>query len=256
MVEGSLKTRRPYYHFSVDDVFGSFVEVSDRQLSLFDHPFFRFLKDIHEEFKASVSLYLFYQENEHGRMRTLAEVSDANKNVLRENQWLQLGPHALDYDTPPHAQSPAEQVKTFDAIYTEMERFADRGARSKWVRLHYFSESYELAEYFKKRGVEALLSTDKAAVSYRLPTLEKERLRNVGVCDYQGMTFVRSHLRVETLVHDGVPPYDVCDVIEPILSRAGHIVIMTHEYELSRPEVRAMTISALRCFKKYGVGSL
>lgn len=256
MVEGSLKTRRPYYHFSVDDVFGAFVEVSDRQLSLFDHPFFRFLKDIHEEFKASVSLYLFYQENEHGRMRTLAEVSDANKNVLRENQWLQLGPHALDGDTPPHTQDPAEQVKIFDAIYQEIERFSDEGGRSKWVRLHYFSESYELAEYFKRRGVEALLSTDKEAVSYRLPALEKERLKNEGSIDYQGMTFVRTHLRVETLVDKGVPPNKVYEIIEPTLDRLGYIVLMTHEYELSRPEVRAMTASTLRCFKDHGISSL
>lgn len=253
---GVLEAHRPCYHFSVDDVFDAFIEVSDRQLSLFDHPFFRFLKDIHAEFDSNISLYLFYQKNIQGRLRTLAEVTDTNRNILRENEWLQLGPHALDYDTPPYAQTPTEQIKTFDAIYTEIDRFAEQGARSKWVRLHYFSESYELAEYFKAAGSNALLSTDKEAVSYRLPTFEKERLRNEGVVNYQGMTFVRSHLRIESLVRDGVVPHEVCGMIEPILTSFGHIVVMTHEYELARPEVRAMMVSTLQCFKEHGVGSL
>ena len=256
MAREMFETRRPWYHFSVDDVFDALIEVSDRQLPLFEHPFFRFLKEVHDEFGSHVSLYLFYQKSIQGRMRTLAGISEANAVAWEDNQWLQLGPHALDPETPPYAQSPSEQRKTFDAIYAELERFAAKGKRSKWVRLHYFSESYELAEYLKTKGVEALLSTDKEAVSYRLPIREKEQLRNEDVCAYRGMTFIRSHLRIETLVHDGVSSCAVYGAIKPILSRLGHIVIMTHEYELARPEVRAMTVSTLWRLKEHGVYSL
>jgi len=257
MEKGLMETRVPFYHFSVDDVFDSFIEVSDSQLPLFEHPLFQFLKNIHEECDANISLYLFYQKEIHGRMRTLAEVSDANKHILRINPWLQLGPHALDYNTPPYAQSPAEQTKVFDATYAEIERFAGSEGRSKWVRLHYFSESYELAEYFRTKGVTALLSTDKEAISYRMPASARKRLRDEGAVNHEGMTFVRTQFRVETLVRERMPaPDEVWTILESLLTRLGYTVMMTHEYELVRPEVRATAMSILRHFKNRGVCSL
>jgi hypothetical protein len=243
----------PSYHFSIDDVFDAFIEVSDSRLPLFDHPFFRFLKEAHDEFGANVSLYLLYQKKIRDRIRTLAEVSETNIETLRENRWLRFGPHALDYETPPYTQSPTEQITVFDAIYTEIERFAG-GGTSTWVRLHYFSESYELAEYFQTKGVEALLSTDKAAVSYRLPVYAQEQLSNQGIVNYKGMTFVRSHLRVETLARD-ISPRNVQRAIEPLLPHPGRVVVLTHEYELALPEVRAMAVAMLRYLKNRGVGS-
>jgi len=255
MTRLALETFTPFYHFSVDDVFDSFIEVSDRKMPLFEHPFFQFLKQVHNEFGTNVSLSLFYQKNLNGKMRTLTDVSDSIQDAFTENPWLRLGPHALDYDTPPYAQSPAEQIEVFDAIYAEIGRFAGSRAMSKWVRLHYFSESYELAEYLKAKGVTALLSTDKEAVSYRMPTYAKEHLGKVGSVEYEGMTFVRSHLRVETLVRDRVSSYEFHGTIESLLTRLGHAVIMTHECELAHPEVRAMTVSILRYFKHHSVRS-
>jgi len=257
MVGPSAIASAPFYHFSIDDVFDSFIEVSDSQLPLFKHPFFRFLKSIHEKYDATIALYLFYQKEIHGRLRTLAEVSDANKCALRTNPWLRLGPHALDYVTPPYAQSPAEQRKVFDAIYAEIDRFAGNEIMSKWVRLHYFSESYELAKYFRARGVEALLATDKDAVSYRLSIPAKERLRAKDAVDYEGMTFRRTHLRVETLVHERTPSlHEIWNLIEPFLTRSGCMVVMTHEYELMRPEIQAVTASIFRYFKEHDVSSV
>lgn len=257
MLGCSLQRRRPYYHFSVDDVFDSFIEVSDSRLALFDHPFFQFLKNIHDEFGAIVSLYLFYQNTIRGTLRTLAEVSDANKEVLNRSSWLRLGPHGLDYALPPYAQSSVEQARIFDAIYGEIDRFAGKGERSKWVRLHHFSESYELAQYFRPKGVSALLSTDKEAVSYRMPGYARERLRDEGAVSYEGMTFVRTHFRVEALVGERTSsPHEVQRTLASCLTRRGYAVVMTHEYELARPEVRAMTAAIFRYFKEYDVRGL
>ena len=116
----------------------------------------------------------FYQKSINGRLRTLKEVSGSLKDVFLENPWLHAGPHGLDNSTPPHLQQPDDQIEVFESIYEELQRFAGCNAMSKWIRLHQFSESYELAEYFKSKGVEALLSTDKDAVSYRLPENERE----------------------------------------------------------------------------------
>ena len=250
------KTHTRFYHFSVDDVFTSFIEVSDRKISLFEHPFFQFLKQVHTEFGSNVHLYLFYQKILNGTIRTLRDVSDSIKAEFEGNRWLHLGPHALDYDTPPYTQSSEEQIEVFDAIYSEIGRFAGKSMLSEWVRLHHFSESYELASYFRGKSVVALLSTDKRPISYRIPKYARKRLRNMGTVDYEGIAFVRSHLRVENFVGSGFSKNNVYKETDSLLTRPGWAVVLTHEQALMRPEVRAMTVSLLRYLKSRGVGSL
>ena len=234
------------FHFSVDDVFDAFVEVSDRRLPLFEHPFFAFLKRLHDDFGVSVDLYLFYRKTVDGRRRTLDEVAASIGDALRDHQWLRLGPHALDYDTPPYAQTPPERQRAFDAIYAQLDRFAAGGGRSKWLRLHFFSEAYENGPYFRTRDVEALLTTDKPVVSYRLADPERRRLEERGRIDYGGITLIRSHFRMEGLADAGLEAEAVARALDAILDRYGVAVLLTHESLLDRPEVRQMTVTALR----------
>lgn len=234
------------YHFSVDDVFDAFVEVSDRRVPLFEHSFFAFLKRLHEDFGASVDLYLFYRKTMNGRCRTLDEVAASIGDALLEHPWLRLGPHALDWDTPPYSQTPPEQVRVFDAVYAHLDRFAAGGGRSKWIRLHHFSEAYENGPYFRARGVEALLTTDKPAVSYRLGDSERRQLEESGRIEYGGITLIRSHFRMEGLVDAGLEGAAAERALDAILERHGVAVLMTHESLLGRPDVRAMTLTALQ----------
>lgn len=244
------------YHFSVDDVFDALLEVSDQRMPLFAHPFFQALAHVHDVFGTHVHLYLFYQKRLSMTTRSLAEVSGTLQEDFRDTDWLHLGPHALDNETPPYAQTPVQQMATFEAIYAEIARFTGRPTTSRWVRLHYFSEAYELAAYFRAKGVEALLSTDKAAISYRLPPDVQARLRDTGTADYQGMTFVRSHWRIETLVQHGFTAPRVYHELAAILARQRYVVILTHEYELVRPDVRAMTTTVLQALQQQGAHSL
>jgi hypothetical protein len=233
------------YHFSVDDVFDAFIDVSDAKLPLFAHPLFALLKRLHDKFGTTSHLYLFYRKAVDGSWRTLEEVSDSVGDALRQNQWLQLGPHGLDYDTPPYAQTPDEQNRVFDLIYTQFERFAPGAARSPWVRLHYFSEAYESAPYFRARGVQALLTTDRAVVGHRIPRPVRERLKEHGQLDYGGITLIRSHFRMERLVADGLEVRGMKKAVDSVLRKHGLVVLMTHECEIERPDVREMTFTVL-----------
>ena len=40
--------KTPFYHFSVDDVFESLIEITDKGIEVFEHPFFSFLKELHD----------------------------------------------------------------------------------------------------------------------------------------------------------------------------------------------------------------
>jgi hypothetical protein len=249
----SASDRGRWYHFSVDDVLDGLLEASDRRLPLFEHPFFGFLQTLHQRHGSICHLYLFQRARRDGRLRTLAEVSDTLGSALRDSPWLRLGPHGLDFDTPPYTQSIPEQTAAFDAIYGEIRRFAPGAALSRWVRLHYFSESYELADYFRTRGVDGLFTTDRDAVSYRLPPTLRAELRERGMLEHAGLTAVRTHARVETLLADRVAPERAVDAM---LDRHGFAVLMTHEIELLRPEVREMAEVLLRTLRARGAVSV
>jgi len=150
-------------------------------------------------------------------------------------------------------QPVSAQVATFDAIYAEIRRFAPEARLSRWLRLHYFSESYELADYFLARGVSGLFTTDREAVSYRLPPAGRAELREWGIAEHEGLKAVRTHARVETLVADGVAPERAVDTM---LDRYGFAVVMTHEYELIRPEVRAMAEALIQVLDARGAMSV
>ena len=51
------------FHFSVDDVLPSLIEVNDKEISLTEHPFFGELREIYEDFGVKTGLNLFYSHN-------------------------------------------------------------------------------------------------------------------------------------------------------------------------------------------------
>ncbi len=237
---------KPFYHFSVDDVFKVLIEVSDSKQDLFSHSFFSFLMELNNNFGTNIDLYCFYQQEVKGKMRTLKEVSDRYKNILSENTWLRFGPHALDDETHPYRQSHKEQKKIFREIYEEIDRFVGKESRSSIVRLHYFSESFELADYFKQNEVLALLTTDKDAISYKMPEKEKQDLKENGITKYEGINFIRTHLRSENLADANFSEDQIYASVEDILKAYNFVACLTHEYELVRPEVCTATRVVLK----------
>lgn len=229
------------YHFSVDDTLDCLLEVSDRDQYLFDHEFFSLLRQLHDQFNAQVELYLFLRKQCGGAHRSLADVSDSLKPAFQASPWIRLGPHALEFDTPPYAQTVEAQQAFCELTYEQILRFAGENCASRWVRLHYFSECYELATYFRSRQVEALLTTDKPAVSYRLPALQTEQLRQHGHTEFSGIRFVRTHVRIENLVERSLDDRQLASELERLCTGSACAVILVHEYELARPAVREMT---------------
>ena len=233
--------KMPFYHFSVDDVFESLIEITDKKIEVFDHPFFSFLRELHDEFDVKVDLYLFFQKKIDGRLRTLKEVSNSLKQILNDNSWIKFGPHALDQETSPYSQTPGEQINTFNNIYNEIYRFSGKENISKWVRLHRFSESYELKDYFHSHGVEALFTTDKDRITTRMPDSINESLKLTGFAEYNGLKFIRSHIRTENLANDGIKKEELDELIKKYLNKHNHICFFTHEYEIPRDEVKFIT---------------
>lgn len=211
----------PNFHFSIDDVFESLIDVS--------HPMIKFL----DEIDYPVDLYCFYQN----KQKTLSDVSDDCLNYFKDTSCkIKFGVHGLDNDTPPYSQSSSEQIEVFNKIYLEFDRLGF--PYSKQVRLHNFSESYELANYFNVKGVDRLFTTDKDALLWRIPDHFKLMMNRHGYCDYNGIRFVQTNIRLENLIDESEDK--IKSMLHNILATKEYPNIMTHEYELYRLEVREM----------------
>ncbi len=243
-----MNYKKPFYHFSIDDVIDSLIEVSSFD-DFFSHPFFKFLDLIHKKNNTNIDLYCFYQKNIGNKLKTLNDVSDKYEETFANNPWLRFGPHALDYDSPPYAQTPDQQMQTFDSIYKEIERFSGTSSKCEFLRLHFFTESYELSSYLQTKNVHSLFTTDKPAIAYRLNDEMKSELDLNGYVEFNKIRFIRSHFRIETLVNENFSDSKIIELLEHYLSNFGFVTFLTHECELVRPEIRK-TIELIISFLK------
>lgn len=250
------KCKKPFYHFSVDDVIDSLIDVSNSSEDLFSNYFFKFLDMIHNKYDTNIDLYCFYQKNIKNKLRTLSDVSNKHEGFFKNNSWIRFGPHALEYDSPPYAQTPDQQIDTFDSIYKEIERFSGHKSKCEFLRLHFFTESYELSEYLQTKNVHSLFTTDKPAIAYRLSNDLKNELNSNGYVKFNEIYFVRSHFRIETLVNENYSDEKICELIDHCLSTYGFVTFLTHERELIHPKIQKVIEFVLSYLKDNNIMSV
>lgn len=233
------------FHFSVDDVFETLIDISDKKVKLKNHWFFSQLFFLWKKFKIKSALYLFYEGNVSNKKRNLKEVRNL-KEELKDN-WLYFGPHALNYKSPPHKYTPKEQREHFKHIYSEINRFAGKKYMAKKIRLHEYSECYELSNFFKKYNAEALFTTDKDIGSHRMPHNRRSELINLGKTNYKNMNFIRTDFRVENLKDDLNYNHVIFD---DFFKKKKTITIYTHEYEMKKRKIKRSLVKNISLIAK------
>ena len=252
----NFETKSPWFHFSIDDVFDSLIEVTDKNIPLFEHPYFYLLKEMHERYNITVGLHLFFEKEINGKSRNLCEIRDLRKEISGAGGWIYFGPHALDFKTAPYNQSREEQMAVFNRTYDEIDRFAGKNSYAKWIRLHFYSESYELADYFKNKGVTALFSTDRLVGSHRMPQAIKDSLNNIGYASHEGIDFIRTQFRVEFFADDNLSKQAIESLFKESFAKYGYIILYTHEYEFARKEVCEALKVSFELLDKLSIKSL
>ena len=222
-----------YIHFSVDDVFKSLIEVTDKKIPLKKHWFFSQIYELWKKYNIKTGLYIFYKGKINGRNRSLTEVKNL-KNDLKEN-WIYFGPHALNYASPPHKFSTKDQKKHINKIYEQIYRFAGQSNLTKKVRLHEYSECYELKNLFKTYKVNTLFSTDKNIGAHRLPKKNKNDLILTGKTIFKNINFRRTDFRIENL--DKNTNKNLIK-FNKVLKKRKFITIYSHEYELKKQNIK------------------
>jgi hypothetical protein len=246
----------PAYHFSVDDVFSSLFAPAETKQTVADQPAIRFLLDLTQSYGTQTDLYAFLHDPPEDQARDLSRLPDFVCTQVSRLEGLRFGPHGRDYISPPHAETLAQQATTLRELYVAIGRFCDSSKLSRWVRLHYFSECYEMAPVFLQHGAEALLLTDKPAITYRLDEGLKADLIGKGWTAKDGLAFIRSHMRFETCVAEGLSIAEVCARAEKIVEETGFVVLFTHEVDLADPRVREMASACLKTLAQAGARSI
>lgn len=246
----------PAYHFSVDDVFPSLFAPAETKQAVADQPAIRFLLDLTQSYGTQTDLYVFLRDPPGDQARDLSRVPDFVCTQVSRLEGLRFGPHGRDYISPPHAETFARQEATLRELYAAIGRFCDSSNLSRWVRLHYFSECHEMAPVFLEHGASALLLTDKPAITYRLDEARKADLIEKGWTTKDGLAFIRSHLRFETCVAEGLSIPQVCARAEKIIETTGFVVLFTHEVDLADPRVREMASACLKTLTEGGARSI
>tara|TARA_B100001173_G_C15870831_1_gene497200 strand:+ start:67 stop:813 length:747 start_codon:yes stop_codon:yes gene_type:complete len=228
------------FHFSIDDVFESLIEVSDKNIPLKKHWFFKILYNLWKRYKIKTAIYLFYQKKIDGKLRTLKEVKSIKNEI--KGKWIYFNFHGLDKYNPPFSQSIQNQKKIFEKIRKEIIRFAGKKNFSSLVRLHYYSESFELSKYLKNKKVKGLFTTDKKVTAYKLPKKNKKDLFENGFSFFKNLKFIRTDFRVEKL-SDSKSFKKIKHLFLKKIKIKNNIVIYTHEYELKK-------IKNIKCLNK------
>ncbi len=234
------------FHFSVDDVLESLIEITDKKSKLKDHWFFTYLYKIYKDYNIKIAIYLFYEGKINNKLRNLSEVKNL-KNELNEN-WLYFGAHALNFENPPHKLKIQSQKKHINKIYKEIIRFAGKKYLARNLRLHEYSECYELKNQLKKYNVKSLFTTDKSIATYRMQNHNRKQLLEKGSTEFKGMNFLRTDLRVENMVKE----LNVTNnkKIKKILKNKNFLSIYSHEYELKKKRCRKAFLNILLNLKK------
>ncbi len=231
------------FHFSVDDVLPALIAVTDENLPLVAHPFFKQLRYIYEQYGVRTGLNLFYSYVIDGRERYLHEV-----RVLKEeltDDWLYFAPHALNFDTPPYMQAIVSQLSMVKDIVNEIDRIAC-GSRSTALRFHHYSECFEIADELIHLGFNEIFLTDKDVGSHRLPKWQRELILMNGGIVHNNLKMTRTHYRVENLANDKYTDEQLLRSFSDTLTRYSRVIIYSHEYEHVRDEVNVMLSRAIR----------
>jgi hypothetical protein len=236
------------YHFSVDDVLAGLLDET--------HPLLDLVAGLRDRHGTRADLYVFHRGTTGGTPRALDAIPPTVAARLARLDWLGLGPHADDYATAPHAQSLDEQRAMLERVYGALDRAAPGSGRARWLRLHYFSECFELAPELRARGVETLLTTDKPAGAYRLPPARREELLRDGATAHGGLRFVRTDLRLENLARDAAAPGDAERRLDALLAARERVVLFTHEVDLADEGTRAMAHRCLSHLARAGARPL
>lgn len=214
-------------HVSIDDVtqcLQNLTKDSALYNSLFDEPFFSYLKELHIDYGCSFTCYIFEQDGDFNVSQIPNKYIDEFK---RNSQWLKFGYHGIK---PSFHRPNNVNYKQFAASYLrlnrELSRFASDSSRASILRLDYFYATPREITFLTNNGVRTLLAADDDRRSYFLPFEKNKLLIQNNSIHYDKLKYLRTNIRIE---NNDFPYLNI------LRNRnRDTLVIFTHEWKLDK----------------------
>ena len=146
-----------YYRFSVDDNIWFLRDLSfGHYYSIFEHPYLKVYKDLHDRYGAKFQLNIYYETEGFD----LSQMTDKFKTEWIENSnWLRLSFHArADAPDCPYLNASYEEAyEDCTKVHREIIRFAGREALDLYTTIHYCVASPDAVKAFKDAGICGLV---------------------------------------------------------------------------------------------------
>ena len=145
-------------NFCIDDNIYSFYDIAkERPGSIFDHFYFRKLRELHEKYELKLTVNLFWEDLRNGF--TLAEFPDCYKREFQDNSgWLKLAFHARA-EFPDRIYQNAEAgtlLHDYDTMCAEIIRFAGAETLTPPQNIHWSMVKTTALPELRRRGVRFL----------------------------------------------------------------------------------------------------
>lgn len=224
-----------FVHISVDDVSTILKELDEGNYeSIYQHPIFYFLKNMHEQYGAVFSLYCFDQNTETPSW-TLSNMTDKFKDeFMKADLWLKFGFHgrnsAVRYN---ELISPDDALRDYDSFIDAADKFAGIGSIDTVPRIHYFAGTREHAKKWRdaRNGIKGFLSADDdREVNGYLDPEERIILEKKSYYyeENEGLHFFKTNLRLEKISDIAQTLKELADKDLDIMEQKIS-VIFTHE---------------------------
>ncbi len=168
-------TNSNYIHISFDDVEKCMNNlINNHYSSLFNEPFFNWLRDLHDEYGAKFSLYTY--------LNKVSEMPDAYKKDFTENSsWLKFGLHSKNSSDTYENATYEQAANDWNAFVMHVIRFSGSfDSVDRVPRLHYFSGSSDALQGMRDANCGALgfLSADDSRISYDFSDAQADYLKD------------------------------------------------------------------------------
>lgn len=176
--------------FTVDDNIRFFKEIMENGFeSVFDHPYLKMYKRLHEKFGLKVQLNLFYQVDGFD----LSMMSDKYRAEWENNSdWLKMSFHSKKEEGIPYEFSGYDEVYgECAAVNREIVRFASRKVLADTTTIHFCRTTDEGLKALKDNGIKGLLglfgNNEKPRTSYSIPDRDASIIRKGEIIEHSGV---------------------------------------------------------------------
>jgi len=253
-----LKGGTGKYRISIDDniwFLRDLTRNSNVYKSLFDNPYLKVYKDVHDKYGTKFHFNLFYQTDGFN----LSQMTDKYKSEWQANaDWIRLTFHALqEFPDKPYAAATYDDMKRDYLLVTnEIIRFAGEELLSPITTTHWGSATLQGARALRSLGIKGLVGYfmyDKEGnplVSYYT---DNEVIDHLNKRDYwkdnaEDIMFVKHDIVLNTLKLKDVVPY--LENVKKDPHQSGIMEMLIHEqyfydyYHAYIPEFKEILMTA------------